>query len=457
MYRLFSCQSQQLSAPLGRIAWPQHNRKTITTQLGRPALRAASTMPPQTIIAEAARNARAATHDFRSDTATLPTSSMLSSTITEAPRYGDDVFSQDEPTSALETYVGELTGLGNALFVSSGTMGNQLALRALLHQPPHSVVCGRQSHVFVHECGMASMFSQAHLIPVLNSPHMSDSNTNNEQEKSYMTLESIIPNIVPADGEIHGSPTRIIALENTHNGQITPVSEVKRIGEYARQCGLKVHMDGARLWNACYPPSSAGMAPAQAAETAKSLLREYCSHVDTVSLCFSKSLGAPAGSILAARSPEVIARARHLRKALGGGMRQTGILTAPARVAIDEVFLAGEPLLRANAVARELEEEWVALGGAVMTGLAQETNMVWLDLGRAGVAGEELEKIAEEEGVRVYAPRIVTHYQISADGLAAMKRVLKRTMELSKKKKKSEGAELPMTEHQVYSYKTKKS
>ncbi|PGH04792.1 hypothetical protein GX51_03277 [Blastomyces parvus] len=413
-------------------------------------------MAPQTIIAEAARNARAATHDFRSDTVTLPSSSMLSSTITEAPRYGDDVYTQDEPTNVLEAYVGELTGLGNALFVSSGTMGNQLALRALLHQPPHSVICGRQSHIFVYECGMASMFSQAHLIPV---PNVTNTN-NNEQRQPYMTLESIIPNIVPADGEIHGSPTRIIALENTRSGKITPVSEVKRIAEYARQHGLKVHMDGARLWNACYPPSSAGMAPAQAAETAKSLLREYCSHVDTVSLCFSKSLGAPAGSILAARSPDVIARARHLRKALGGGMRQTGILTAPARVAIDEVFLAGEPMLRANAVARELEEEWVALGGGVIAGLAQETNMVWLDLGRAGVAGAEFERIAEEEGVRARAPRIVTHYQISADGLAAMKRVLKRTMELSKKKK-SEGAELPTTDHQasgtLYSYKTEKS
>ncbi|PGH35797.1 hypothetical protein GX50_01381 [[Emmonsia] crescens] len=412
-------------------------------------------MPSQTIIAEAARNARAATHDFRSDTVTLPSSSMLSSAITEAPRYGDDSYSQDEPTNALETYVGELTGMGNALFVSSGTMSNQLALRSLLQQPPYSVICGRHSHIFAHECGMASMFSQALLIPVLSS-HNKD---NNGQQQPYMLLEDIIANIIPDDGDVHGAPTRVIVLENTHHGKITPVSEVKRIAEYARQHGIKVHMDGARLWNACYPPSSAGLTPADAAETAKALLREYCSHVDTVSMCFSKSLGAPTGSILATRSPEVIARARHLRKALGGAMRQVGILTAPARVAIDEVFLAGEPMLRANAVAKELQEEWVALGGAVMPNLGQETNMAWLDLGKAGVAGGEFEEIAREEGVEVRAPRIVTHYQISADGVAAMKRVLKRTMELSKNRSKC--AVPPTTEHEatgaLYSYGTGKS
>ncbi|OJD10737.1 hypothetical protein AJ78_08331 [Emergomyces pasteurianus Ep9510] len=409
-------------------------------------------MSSQTIIPEAARVARAATHDFRSDTITLPSSGMLSSTITEAPRYGDDVFSQDEPTNALENYVGQLTGMGNALFVSSGSMGNQLALRAFLHQPPHSVICGRQSHTYVHECGMASMFSQAHVIPVLNSPNKS----NDHEQESYLTLEDIVPNIVPDDGDVHGAPTRVISLENTYKGKITPVSEVKRIAEYAQQHGIKVHMDGARLWNACYPPSSAGLTPAKAAETAKSLLREYCSHVDTVSMCLSKSLGAPTGSILVARSPEIIVRARHLRKALGGAMRQIGILTAPARVAIDEVFLAGEPMLRANAIAKELQEEWIALGGAVMPGLDQETNMAWLDLGKAGVSGDEFVGIAKDEGVRVIAPRIVTHYQISADGIAAMKRVFKQTMELSKRR--SEGAVPPLPEHQAagtsFSYRT---
>ncbi|QSS51968.1 l-allo-threonine aldolase [Histoplasma capsulatum var. duboisii H88] len=453
--RTFICRSRQHSIPLGRIAFPLHSLSTTPSAPG--ATRSTNTMHPQTIIPEAARNSRAATHDFRSDTVTLPSSCMLSSTITEAPGYGDDVFSQDKPTNALETYVGELTGMGNALFVSSGTMGNQLALRSLLQQPPHSVICGRHSHIFVHECGMASMFSQAHLIPVLSSPHESNANGN---QQPYLPLESIIPNIVSDDGNVHAAPTRIIALENTYNGQITPVSEVRRVAEYAHQHGLKVHMDGARLWNACYPPSSDGLSPAKAAEIAKSLLREYCSHVDTVSLCFSKSLGAPNGSILAAKSPEVIARARHFRKALGGAMRQVGIISAPARVAIDEVFLAGEPLMRANAIASELQEEWIALGGAVMPGLGQETNMVWLDLGRAGVSGAEFERIAKEEGVLVFARRIVTHFQISGDGIIAMKRVLKRTMELSKKKS-SEDAHPLTTEHQtaglLYSYRAEEN
>ncbi|EEH18256.1 hypothetical protein PABG_00819 [Paracoccidioides brasiliensis Pb03] len=386
-------------------------------------------MTSQTLIETVNQSARAATHDFRSDTVTLPSSRMLASTITQAPRFGDDTFFQDGPTNSLEAYVGELTGMGNALFVSTGTMGNQLALRALLQQPPYSVVCGRHSHIFEHECGMSSIFSQAHLIPVM--PGSPKGNCQPKQQL-YMSLEDIIPNIVPDSGDPHYAPTRVIALENTHGGTITPVPEVKRISEYARRNGIKLHMDGARLWNACYPPSSANLPPAEAAEVAKTLLREYCSHVDTVSMCFSKSLGAPAGSILVSKSPEIIARARHLRKALGGAMRQVGILTAPACIAIDEVFLAGEPMLRANAVARELEKEWIALGGSVMPGLAQETNMVWLDLNMAGVSGEEFERIAKKEGVDVFAPRIVTHYQISTDGIIALKRVLKQIIELGK-------------------------
>ncbi|PGH08829.1 hypothetical protein AJ79_05833 [Helicocarpus griseus UAMH5409] len=391
-------------------------------------------MPSQKILEEATRNARAATHDFRSDTVTLPTPSMLSAPITSAPLFGDDTYHQDSPTTSLEAHIASLTGLGHALFVSTGTMGNQLALRALLQQPPpYSVICGRHSHIFEHECGMAAIFSQAHLIPVLNN---NNSNTiSGKQKRPYITLEDIIPNIVPDDGDPHGAPTRLIALENTFGGKITPVHEVQRICEYAHVRGIQVHMDGARLWNACYPPSSAAMPAEEAAEVAKRLLREYCAHVDTVSLCFSKSLGAPAGSVLAARSLEVIKRARHLRKALGGGMRQTGVLAAPARVAVDEVFLGGaggRGMLWANEVAREVEEEWVRLGGKVVEGMEQETNMVWLDLGREGVEGGEFEGIAREEGVEAFAPRVVSHFQISADGLNALKRVLKRTIELGK-------------------------
>ena len=337
------------------------------------------------------------------DTVTLPSGAMLSSILSEAASFGDDVFSEDEPTNKLEALIGELTGMGHAVFVMSGTMGNQLAIRSLLTQPPYSVVLDRRSHIFEYECGMASMFSQAHLIPVM--PDV--------EKQAYLALDDIVPNIVPDDGDTHGAPTRLIALENTFWGKIMPLTEVKKIYAYAQERGIRVHMDGARLWNACYSNASESMSAQEAAEAAKSLLKEYCAHFDTVSLCFSKSLGAPSGSVLLSKHPEVIAKARHFRKALGGGMRQIGVLTAPARIALEEVFLSGVPLRRANAMAKDLEASWKNMGGEIQPGLAQETNMVWVDLKKARVKDEEFVRIAEEEGVKVFDGRIVAHYRRS--------------------------------------------
>lgn len=327
---------------------------------------------------------------------------MLTSILSDAPTFGDDVYSEDASTNSLESYVGELTGLHNAVFVLSGTMGKQIALRCHLNQPPYSVICGRKSHIYEWECGMASTFSQAHMIPVIPS----------SESRVYLTLEDIIPNIVPDDGDTHGAPTRVIALENTVSGKVVPVEEIERISDYARARGIKVHLDGARLWNACYTSSTLATTTTQAVEAAKDLLRAYCAPVDSVSLCFSKSLGAPCGSILLSKTPSFISRARHFRKALGGGLRQLGVLTSPARVAIDNIFLSGVHLPRANAIAKQLEDSWKRMGGQVQAGLSQETNLVWLNLHELGVKDEEFIKIATEEGVKVgYYGRLATHYR----------------------------------------------
>ena len=336
------------------------------------------------------------------DTVTLPHGAMLTSILSDAPTFGDDVYAEDGPTNALEKYVAELTGLQSAVFVLSGTMGNQIALRCLLGQPPHSVICGRRSHVFEWECGMAAMFSQAHMIPI----------TPKSEHCAYLTLEDIIPNIVPDHGDSHDAPTKVIALENTVGGKVVPVDEINRIVNYARETGIKVHLDGARLWNACYTSITPPVEPTEAASAAKSLLRAYCASVDSVTLCFSKSLGAPGGSILLSKSSTFIDRARHFRKALGGGLRQLGVLTSPARVAIDHVFLSGVHLPLANAIANRLEKSWKGLGGRTQVGLDQETNFVWLDLNAAGLKDEEFVNMAKEEGIKVgYGGRIATHYR----------------------------------------------
>lgn len=323
---------------------------------------------------------------------------MLTSILSSAAGFGDDVFSEDQPTNALEQFAAENTGMCSAVFVLSGTMGNQVAIRSLLKQPPYSVICNRNSHLFVHECGTVSAFSQAQMIPVI------------PKKGAHMTLEDIIPNIVPDDGDNHCSPTRVISIENTIGGRIVPLEEVTRISNYARTKGISVHIDGARLWNACYPHNT-GLTTAQAVENARHLLRSYCALADTVSLCLSKSLGAPGGSVLVSNSPDIALRARHFRKAMGGGMRQIGVLTAPGRAAIESVFLSGEHLPRANAIARRLEGTWRSLGGRIRPGLDQETNMVWLDLSVLGITDEEFVRIVSPFGVKVAGCRLVTHYR----------------------------------------------
>lgn len=326
---------------------------------------------------------------------------MLTSILSNAAGLGDDVFSEDQPTNSLEEFVADLTGMRSAVFVLSGTMGNQIAIRSLLKQPPYSVICNRHSHLFQYECGTVSAFSQAQMIPVI------------PRSGAHMTLEDIIPNVVPDDGDTHCSPTRVISIENTIGGRVVPLDEVSRVSNYARARGISLHIDGARLWNACYPTSEAPTAPSQAAEDARRLLKSYCSLADTVSLCLSKSLGAPGGSVLACNSPDLASRARHFRKAMGGGMRQAGVLTAPGRVAIESVFLSGQHLPRANAIARRLEDTWKSLGGRVQPGLGQETNMVWLDLGGMGITDEEFVRLVTPYGVKVSDGRIVTHYRES--------------------------------------------
>jgi len=315
------------------------------------------------------------------DTLTTPTRSMLAAL--ESINLGDEVYSECTTTQSLESRIASLLGKSSALFVLSGTMGNQLALRSLLFQPPHSILLDSRSHIQLHEAGGVASLSQAVTIPVVPS------------NGKYLQLEDVQKHVV-LSSDVHFAPTGVISLENTIAGVIMPVEEVRRIGEWARGVGIKVHLDGARLWNACSVP-----------EPSAELLGEYAKHVDSVSVCFSKSLGAPVGSCIAG-DERTIANARHMRKAVGGGIRQAGILTAMARVGVEEVFFGGK-LSQANASAKILAEKWATLGGGFM--LPVDTNMLWLDLEVRGIDDGIWKEAVEEGGVRIWGDRIVCHYR----------------------------------------------
>ncbi|KAK0731517.1 pyridoxal phosphate-dependent transferase [Lasiosphaeris hirsuta] len=324
-------------------------------------------------------------YDLRSDTMTTPTSSMLAAI--QSCSLLDDVFNEDPTTIDLEAHCAALTGKEAGLFVLSGTMGNQLALRSLLTQPPHGVLCDYRSHIVKYEAGGVSSLTGATLKPVV------------PKNGIYLTLEDVKANAY-LDDDVHTCPTRVISLENTLNGMIMPLEEVKRISAFAHEHDIKLHCDGARLWEAV--ASGAGS------------LAEFASYFDTVSLCFSKGLGAPIGSILVG-TKALIKHARWVRKSIGGGLRQPGLVTAPARVAIDETFGKGPNgeggLLRGTHVlAKEVAKIWTDLGGKLEYPV--HTNMVWLDLNDAKCPGARIEELGKEVGLRFMENRLVIHFQI---------------------------------------------
>ncbi|KAF4512754.1 hypothetical protein G6O67_000098 [Ophiocordyceps sinensis] len=334
--------------------------------------------------------------DLRSDVMTTPTPSMLAAV--QACSLLDDVHREDPTTTHLEAHVAALSGKEAGLFVLSGTMGNQLALRSLLVQPPHAVLCDHRSHIIQSEAGGVSSLTGASVQPVV------------PKNGTHLTLEDVEAHVVLGD-DVHWCPTRVISLENTLSGMIMPLSEVQRISSFARQHGIRMHCDGARLWEAV--AAGAGT------------LSEFCSHFDTVSLCFSKGLGAPVGSMLVG-SQGTLKHSRWVRKSLGGGMRQPGMMTAAARVAVDETFGktpdGRDGLLGAShEMAKRVEALWTTMGGTVAHPV--HTNMCWLDLGAAGCSEQRFISLGADAGLKLSGGRLVTHYQIAQNGDEVLRRL----------------------------------
>ncbi|KAI1186041.1 pyridoxal phosphate-dependent transferase [Nemania serpens] len=341
----------------------------------------------------------AAAFDLRSDTMTTPTLAMLNAIQTTTLL--DDVFQEDPTTIELEAHVAALAGKEAGLFVLSGTMGNQIALRSLLTQPPHGVLCDRESHIVKYEAGGVASLSGALVTAVRPS------------NGRYLTLEDIQENIVLSH-DVHACPTRVISLENSLNGLVMPLREVRRIAAFAREHGIRMHCDGARLWEVV--ASGAGS------------LADFCACFDSVSLCFSKGLGAPIGSILVG-SESLVRQGRWVRKAIGGGLRQSGVVTAAARVAVDVTFGKdsngqGGLLKATHDTARRVEKMWTDLGGRMAQPV--ETNMCWLDLASLGCSAARFEQLGREAGLKLMGNRLITHYQIGEEAIQKLAAVFQQ-------------------------------
>ena len=243
--------------------------------------------------------------DLRSDTVTRPTEGMRRAML--AAPVGDDVFGEDLTVNRLEEYVADLLGKEAALYAPSGTMTNQIGVH-LSTSPGEEVLMHEGSHIFVYEAGAPAMLSGVQLRTLPG-------------ENGVLDPEAVRAAVRPEN--VHFPRSRLLCLENTHNtsgGRIFPLEDFAAAAATARDLGLKVHLDGARLFNA---QAATGI-----------LAREWCAHTDTVSVCSSKGLGAPVGSVLAG-DEETIMEARRARKAFGGGMRQAGIIAAASLYAFE--------------------------------------------------------------------------------------------------------------------------
>uniref|UniRef100_A0A0L0NPL5 low-specificity L-threonine aldolase n=1 Tax=Candidozyma auris TaxID=498019 RepID=A0A0L0NPL5_CANAR len=341
-----------------------------------------------------------ASNEFRSDTFTTPTVAMVSSLANCT--LGDAVYNEDKSTTRLEDKVAQLAGKEAGLFCVSGTLLNQIALRTNLFQPPHGVLCDHRSHVYVNEAGGLPTLSQAMVQSVA------------PKNGIHLTLkDDILPNFVPDDGEIHGCPTKVISLENTLHGMLFPLEEIKKISAFCKENDVRLHLDGARLWNA----SSATGIP----------LAEYCSYFDSVSLCLSKSLGAPIGSVLVGSS-QFIKKANHFRKQNGGGIRQSGLLAEMASVAIDDNF---SKLTRVHEKAKEVGQFCEELGFVLEHPV--DTNFVFIDLAASKINNDFFVKAAEKHNVKAYGSRLAFHFQNTDEAIENLKIVLQETAEEAKK------------------------
>lgn len=335
-------------------------------------------------------------NEFRSDTFTVPTQSMTDAVVRGLTMgtltMGDSVYKEDPLTLELEQKMEQMTGKEAALFCVSGTMSNQIALRANLYQPPYSILCDYRAHVYLHEAGGLATLSQAMVHPVV--PANGD----------YLTLDDVIENFTPSDGDIHAAPTKVISLENTLHGIIMPVEEIAKILEFAKHHNIKLHLDGARLFNAHVETGVA--------------IADYCKYFDSVSLCLSKSLGAPIGSVLVGDT-KFIEKANHFKKQCGGGIRQNGINAMMAITALDENM---SKIKIGHGYAKDVGD--FCAQHDIYLELPVDTNFVFVDVKKNQMDDSLLATLGEKHNVKLMGGRIAFHFQLSAESVSNLKLAL---------------------------------
>ena len=336
--------------------------------------------------------------DLRSDTVTRPSQPMRAAM--SSAEVGDDVFGEDPTVNRLQERVAQLLGKEAALFVPSGTMGNQICTKVHT-QPGDELIAERDSHIFNYETAGTAFLSsvQIHTVP---------------GDRGILTVDAIKSALRPS---VYYMPrTRLICIENTHNragGTITPLETIREVHDFARDANVKLHLDGARLWNASV--------------ATKVSPRKYASYFDSVSVCLSKGLGAPVGSVIAGTTG-FIEEARHYRKIFGGGMRQAGILAAAGLYALEHnMQRLGEDHQKAAALAEAVS----AVRGFDVDMESVQTNIVIFSVSRSGKPTEELVSIIREAGVLVSIGsarglRAVTHMDVTMDEVRRAGEIIQR-------------------------------
>jgi threonine aldolase len=339
--------------------------------------------------------------DLRSDTVTKPSEEMRT-VIASAP-VGDDVYGEDPTVNALEEKVANLFGKEAALFCTSGSLANQLSIR-LLVSPGEELITETNSHIVRAELGAAAVFSG-----ITTRTWVAD--------RGLLKAEDVLNIVKPNSGPYLVSTTAI-AIENTHNfggGTVQPLSEIKFLREESKKLGLKMHLDGARIWNAHV---ASGIS-----------LSEYGKHFDTLSVCLSKGLGAPIGSLMIG-SKELISKARPWRKRYGGGMRQVGLIAAAGDYALDNnLKLLTKDHFRAKEIAKLIED----IAPDLINSETVETNIIGLDLSRYQISAEELAIQLKQAGILTSALgpkylRLVTHFDITDKDIEKIKDIIPKLL-----------------------------